>query len=259
MKRSFVEEQQQQHEQEEQEREHEQEEKRAVEDKEEEECRQPEEKKAKVVNEEERRKEEEVAKKAAENNTEDEKKPTEKDERANKLRLVSLEDLEEKGIKELAAVAADPVVMKFIGNSRPWEEAKIRELVDGAIGDKNIPAHKREYFSWAVVAGDNTTIGLVALRPTKDRMFPGLQFRIFVKNSTQRRGVGSEALGLMFREYKRRLDESFGDGKRREYKMFAFSRKDNEAASKCFRRCGMCYAGTKRFGREVENAWMIKL
>ena len=219
MKRSFEEEQQ-----------------RPQQEKEEEQKEEPEEKKVKIVNEEER-----------------------EEKCANKLKLVSLENLEEKGVRELAAIAADPVVMKFIGNSRPWGEEKIRELVDGAVGDKDIPAHKREYFSWAVVAGDNTTLGLVALRPTKDRMFPGLQFRIFVKNNTQRRGVGSEALGLMFEEYRRRLDESFGDGKRREYKMFAFSRKDNEAASRCFRKCGMSYAGTKRFGREVENAWMIKL
>lgn len=183
-------------------------------------------------------------------------------EEQSKLKLISLENLDEKGIKELAAVAADPVVMKFIGNSKPWDEGKIRELVDGAIGDKDIPAHKREYFSWAVANGDDDgsdVIGLVALRPTKDRRFPGLQFRVFVKNNVQKKGVGSETLKIMFNEYKRRLDESFGDGKERRYKMFAFSRMDNEAASRCFKRCGMNNVGTKRFGREVENAWEITL
>lgn len=185
-------------------------------------------------------------------------------EEQSKLKLISLENLDEKGIKELAAVAADPVVMKFIGNSKPWDEGKIRELVDGAIGDKDIPAHKREYFSWAVANGDDDdggsdVIGLVALRPTKDRRFTGLQFRIFVKNNVQKKGVGSETLKIMFKEYKRRLDESFGDGKGRRYKMFAFSRMDNEAASRCFKRCGMNNVGTKRFGREVENAWEITL
>lgn len=187
---------------------------------------------------------------------------------STKLTLVSLENLGEKGVDELAAIAADPVVMKFIGNSKPWGREKVQELVDGAIGDKSIPAHKREYFSWAISSengeghdndNNSSVIGLVALRPTKDRRFSGLQFRIFVKNTTQRRGVGSEALGLMFKEYKRRLDESFGDGKERKYRMFAFSRMDNEAASKCFRKCGMNHVGTKRFGKEVENAWEIML
>lgn len=208
----------------------------------------PEEKKPKVEN---------VAKETTATLTAEKPAKDEKEENDNELHLVSLECLDEKGIKELAAVAADPEVMKFIGNRRPWDEVKVRELVDGAIGDKDIPAHKRDYFSWAVVSRSSGVMGLVALRPTKDRAFPGLQFRIFVGKNTQRRGVGSEALRLMFREYKRRLDESFGNGKEHEYAIFAFSRMDNAAASKCFTKSGMTLAGTKRFGREVENAWKI--
>lgn len=66
---------------------------------------------------------------------------------------------------EFRPIAADPRVMKFIGDGNPWPDEKIRKFVDRQVG------HQRDlgYCLWQLrLRDDGTLIGFCGLQPVAD-------------------------------------------------------------------------------------------
>jgi RimJ/RimL family protein N-acetyltransferase len=109
--------------------------------------------------------------------------------------------------QQLASIAANPTVMEYVANGKPWDAAKVAKLVSQSKSDwSEIKAGSTTpWMHWAIMKGDDdgTLIGYLAIYPEKGEEDEDLYFlRYFVRQDLQREGYGSQALRLAIEEFR---------------------------------------------------------
>jgi RimJ/RimL family protein N-acetyltransferase len=105
--------------------------------------------------------------------------------------------------EQLATIAADPKVMQYVANGKPWSGEKVSKLVGQAKSDwKEIKTAATAWMHWAIMLNDNV-IGYFAIYPEKSQDQQDMYFlRYFIQDDLQKKGYGSQALRLALAQFR---------------------------------------------------------
>jgi RimJ/RimL family protein N-acetyltransferase len=113
---------------------------------------------------------------------------------------VTIEELADRHVDELAAITSDPNVMATVAAGGTWSRGRIEKLIEYAHDDGE--ARDRKYFHWCIMSGGRV-VGYIGLYPITDDGAESLQVRVFVGADMQGRGIGKAALRLVVAEHER--------------------------------------------------------
>ena len=139
---------------------------------------------------------------------------------------------------DLLPIVSKPEVMRFIMNGKTWTPDKLKEKLEMSDADwrgQVAPAH-RGYF-WAVRDGGRA-VGLVGFfRRHENGPF---EFRVFLDNTLQRRGLGSRATREALRRFAELVPATPVEGA---------AHADNPGGAALMRKVGFTDAGPGTIGR----------
>lgn len=162
----------------------------------------------------------------------------------SKIKLVSMDKINDKQIDELLILTTNRDIMSHIGGGEVWDRSKILKLIEDAKHDKDMEMSKRRYFDWIVCLkyGVNKVVGYVSLRPFTKNKDNNLQVRIFTYPNM---GYGTNII--------RKIIKFIG---KTDFKLWATIHKDNIGSLSFFRKLGWKYMNDIKIGSSVNEVYL---
>jgi hypothetical protein len=95
---------------------------------------------------------------------------------------------------QLAEIAADPVVMRWIGNGQIWDLSKLEKTRKYVASVSRRPLALSKFIAWGIIVNSDLVGYLAITRMTAPTRCPEFDIRIFIGTQFQKKGYATLAL-----------------------------------------------------------------
>ena len=155
----------------------------------------------------------------------------EKIKQIKEIQNITLESINSNDFRSILEITSNPEIMKNIGDSKPWNPAKVKRFIDYCKKDSKISDSRRQNYYYKIVTRSFSryeTIGIIGFHLFNRKEIPETigQFylTVYIKPEFQGKGVYSTALELLINKFNKHQS--------RKDILYILVRKSNELMNK---------------------------